>query len=101
MIRNANCLVRSFRSFSSFIILPFYFRSAGPRDYARPSRSEVERKNDEGRKRPEGTHQAVCVANHSFVRESAENNGSPDSRQASFAVGNIGRRELSESTSRM
>ena len=28
MIRNANCLVRSMRSFSSFIILPFYFTDA-------------------------------------------------------------------------
>jgi len=28
MIRSANCLVRSLRSFSSFIILPFYFNPA-------------------------------------------------------------------------
>jgi hypothetical protein len=65
-----------------------------PRDYARPSRVEVERKNDEGRKRPEGTHQTVCAANHSFVRKSAENDGSAGSRQTAFAVGNIRRREL-------
>ncbi len=71
-----------------------------PRDYARPRRVEVERKNDEGRKRPEGTHQTVCATNHSFVRKPAKNDGSAGSRQATFAVRNIRRRKLSGSTSR-
>ena len=62
--------------------------------------TKVERKNDEGRKRPEGTHQTVCAANHSLVWKPAEINGSAGSRQTAFAVGNIRRRELSGSASR-
>ena len=69
-------------------------------DYARPSRLEMERKNDEGRKRPKGTHQTVCATNHPFVWQPAEINGSAGSRQTAFAVGNIRRRKLSGSASR-
>jgi type I restriction enzyme M protein len=64
------------------------------------SAAEVERKNDEGRKRSKGTHQTVCTANHSFVRKPAEHDGSTGSRQTAIAVGNIGRRELSGSAPR-
>jgi len=62
--------------------------------------SEVRNQNYEGRKRPQGSHQAVCAANHPPVRKSAEIDGGSGAGQATAPLGNIRRSELPGSPSR-
>ena len=62
--------------------------------------SEVRNQNYEGRKRPQGPHQAACAANHPPVRKPAEIDGGSGAGQTTAPLGNIGRGELSGSPSR-
>ncbi len=61
---------------------------------------EVRNQNYEGRKRPQGPHQAVCTANNSPVRKFAEIHGGSGAGQTVASLGNLRRGELPGSPSR-
>jgi hypothetical protein len=61
---------------------------------------EVRNQNYEGRKRPQGPHQAICAANHPPVRRPAEIHGGSGAGKTIASLGNIGRSELLRSPSR-